>query len=310
MSVASPGKLIETYAQVGAANQRAMDKLTAVVTQFRAHGIDCLLLKGADVLSRLYGVWGIRPMADLDLLVHEHDLPAIDRIVTHLGYRPVIDGNPGYAAPDESLVLDLVTEIWYADDTETIWRRAVQRNMAGLPVKSMGADDLLIYLAAYSVLNRGYFPPSFSKDIALLVGKEPLNWEFIFDEAVRHNLKIPLHHGLSYAAQQEAVPVPDSILARFAPSTKSETALAFILRKLVTQTPVDGAGHFLLLIFQPGMKKWRRLRQAFWPSPAFLKYRYGERGETFPVRTRLARAMHLTIQAHRLLGHILYRLVT
>jgi len=310
MSVASPDKLIETYAQVGAANKRALGKLTAILTQFRAHGIDCLLLKGADVLSRLYGVWGIRPMADLDLLVHEHDLPAIDHIVTNLGYRPVIDGNPAYVAPDESLVLDLVTEIWYADETEAIWRRAVQRDVAGLPVKGMGVDDLLIYLAAYSVLNRGYFSPSFSKDIALLVGKEPLNWEFIFDEAVRHNLKIPLHHGLLYAAQRETMPIPDGILARLAPSTKFEKALEFILQKLVTSTPVDGAGHFLLLIFQPGMKKWLRLRQAFWPSPAFLKYRYGERGASMPVWTRLTRALHLTIQAQRLLGHILYRLAT
>lgn len=301
-------KLIDTYAHVGAKNKHVQETLTDVLMQFRAHGIDCLLLKGADVLSRLYGVWGIRPMADVDLLVREQDLPAIDRILTNLGYRPVIDGNPAYVAADGSLILDLVTEIWYMDTVDAIWQRAIERTLAGLPVKCMGSEDLLIYLVAYSVLNRGYFPPSFSKDIALLVGKEPLSWEFIFDEAVRRNLKIPLHHGLLFAVRQEAVPIPGGILARMAPSAKSETALAFILRKLVTQTPVDGAGHFLLLISQPGTKKWRRLRQAFWPSQAFLKYRYGERGAAVPVQTRLTRALHLAIQAQRLLVRILYRL--
>jgi hypothetical protein len=110
--------------------------------------------------------------------------------------------------------------------------------------------------------------------------------------------------------QQDAVPILEGVLARLAPSTKSEKALAFLFRKLVTRTPVDGVGHFLLLLTQPGAKKWRRLRQAFWPEQTFLKYRYGERGEAFPVRTRLARAVSLTIQAHRLLGKILYRLAT
>lgn len=305
-----PGRLIDTYASVSAGNTRAQEKLIAVLMEFRAHGIDSLLLKGADVLSRLYGILGIRPMADLDLLVRERDLPAIDGVLIGLGYKPAIDGNPAYVAPDDSLILDLITNIWYADDTETIWQRVVERNMAGLPVKGMGSDDLLVYLVAYSVLNRGYFPPTFSRDIALLVGKEPLNWEFIVDEAIRRNLKITLHHGLSYAVQQAAVPIPEGVLTRLAPSATSERALAFMFRKLVTQAPVDGMGHFLLLLSVPGAKRWRRLRQAFWPEQAFLKYRYGERGETFPVRTRLARAVNLTIQAHRLLGKILYRLAT
>lgn len=314
MIVASPDKLSDTlvsaYAHVSAANQRTMDRLAVVLDRFRSNGIECLLLKGADLLSRLYGIRGLRPLADVDLLVREHDLPAIDRVLAELEYRPVIDGNPAYVASNGSLVLDLVTEIWYADDTEDIWRRAACRTVAGIPVKAMGAEDLLVYLTAYSVLHRGWLPPSFAKDIALLIGKEPLNWEFIVDEAIRRNLKITLHHGLSYAVQQAAVPIPEGVLTRLAPSATSERALAFMFRKLVTQAPVDGMGHFLLLLSVPGAKRWRRLRQAFWPEQAFLKYRYGERGETFPVRTRLARAVNLTIQAHRLLGKILYRLAT
>jgi hypothetical protein len=303
-------ELINAYAHVSAANQRTLDRLAVVLDRFHSNGIDCLLLKGADLLSRLYGIRGLRPLADVDLLVREQDLPAIDRVLTGMGYKPAIDGNPAYVAPDDSLILDLITDIWYAGDTEAIWQRAAERTTAGRPAKGMGSDDLLIYLVAYCVLNRGYFQPAFSRDIALLVGKEPLNWEFIVDEAVRCNLKIALHHGLSHAVRQDAVPIPEGVLARLAPSTKSEKALAFLFRKLVAQTPLDGVGHLLLLLTQPGAKKWRRLRQAFWPEQAFLKYRYGERGETCPVRTRLARTVNLTLQAHRLLGKILYRLAT
>lgn len=301
-------KLIDTYAHVGAKNKRIQETLTAVLTQFRAHGIDCILLKGADVLSRLYGVWGIRPMADADLLVREQDLPAIDRILVDLGYRQVIDGNPAYVASDGLLILDLVPEVWYMDTVDAVWQRAIERTLAGHSVKCMGAEDLLLYLIAYSVLHRGYFTPFFSKDIALLVGKEALGWEFILSEALRWNLKIPLYHGLSYASRHEFIPIPNHVLESLVPANRMERVLLAALQQLVTDQPMDNLGHLLMLIALPWDMKWRRLRQIFWPSTAFLNYRYGERGASEPLRMRLARALHLTIQAQRLIVRILYRL--
>ena len=73
MSVSIPDELVEAYAQVGSANRRSLEALTVVLIQFRARGIACILLKGADLLSRLYGVWGLRPMVDADLLVRTQE---------------------------------------------------------------------------------------------------------------------------------------------------------------------------------------------------------------------------------------------
>lgn len=310
MSVSSPDKLVEAYSQVGSANRRSLDALAVVLAQFRARGIACILLKGADLLSRLYGVWGLRPMVDADLLVRERDLPAIDRVLRELSYRPQIDGNPAYHNPDSALALDLVTEIWYQDDQEGIWRRAVQHNLGDLPVLGMGADDLLIFLTAYAVLYRGHFSPVFHHDLALLTRKEPLNWDFILGEADRRHLKVPLFHGLSYAIGHGATSIPPTALARLAPAGAREKLLAFLLRRLVREQPVEGMGHFLLLITRPRGKKWRWLRQAFYPSTEFLKYRYGEHGEARPIRTRLCRALCLAAQALRLSAHVAYLLAT
>ena len=114
MNVSTADRLIESYALISVANKRALEQLRLVLREFQAHGIVCVLLKGADLIARLYGVWGLRPMADVDLLVRERDLPAIDRIVTGLGYLPQIDGNPAYRSAEEALALDLITEIWSA----------------------------------------------------------------------------------------------------------------------------------------------------------------------------------------------------
>jgi hypothetical protein len=226
-----------------------------------------------------------------------------------LGYLPQIDGNPAYRDPDGVLALDLVTEIWYTDDTEGIWRRAIQHDLGGLPVLGMGAEDLVIFLTAYVVLYRGYFSPSFSQDLGLLIKKEPLNWEFILGEAGRRHLRIPLFHGLSYAIRRGAVAIPPEALARLAPADTREKLLAFLLRRLVCEQAVEDMGHFLLLITRPRRKKWRWLREVFYPPMEFLRCRYGLRGQTHPLWTRITRAFYLIARAQSLSAKILYRLV-
>src|SRR5574341_1950214 len=75
------------YARALLANRTAFQELNTVLERFHEHGIECLLLKGADLIPRLYGILGARPMADVDLLVHEADLPGIDRKIGRASCR-------------------------------------------------------------------------------------------------------------------------------------------------------------------------------------------------------------------------------
>lgn len=309
MSPATLERIVASYAAVSAANRRASLGLTAVLEQFQTRRIDAILLKGADVLPRLYGAWGARPMADVDLLVRAEDLPAIHRVLTSLGFLQAIDGNPAYTNPDLGLTLDLTTDIWYTDDTDAIWRRAIGRRVMGVPVKAMGSEDLLLYLTAYAVLHRGFFSRVFSRDIALLIQKEPLNWAVVFDEAVRTRFTIPLYYGLSHVARCEPGTVPSQVLAHLAPTTWTERVWLTILRKLVTEVPLDGLGHLLLLVSLSGAKRWRRLKRTLWPPSDFLRYRYGERGMAAPIRTRIVRIVTLALQTTRLLARVVSRLI-
>ncbi len=307
MSVSALDRWLEAYARVGSANRRSLEALDAVWAALARRGIDCLLLKGADLVPRLYGVRGLRPMADVDLLVRPRDLAAIDECLRALGYKPEMAGNPTYRAPGEAVVLDLVTDLWYTDDTEAVWRRAVPRGRGRL---GMGAEDLLIFLTAYTVLHRGHLAPSFGEDLVRLMRQEPLDWGFILAEAGRLRLRVPLFHGLSHVARRTAAAVPPGVLARLAPAGVGERLLAFLLRRLVREEPALDLGHFLLLVPGPGRRGWRRLREALAPSSEFLQRRYGARGAAHPLRTRIGRALSLTARAARLAGAILRRLVT
>ncbi len=309
MPLSSSDQLIEAYAQVGSINAYLLKKLESVLARFHEHGIEVMLLKGADLIPRLYGVMGLRPMIDVDLLVHKTDLPAIDRILTETGYHLSIDGNPAYVNPDNTFSLDIVTNLWYLDDTAGVWRRAVSRTLGTVPVKAMQANDLLIYLTTYIVVHRGSLGRSFAQDLELLVRKEILDWEFILEEAARHHLRAPLSHGLTYAATQGRAKIPERVLATLAPAGPAERCRAVLLRKLVTERRVQGLSHFLLFLTQPGWRRWRWLAATLFPSRAFLQYRYGARAEAHPLVTRLVRPFSLLAQALNLSVRILVLLM-
>jgi len=309
MTLSSADQLIEAYAQVGSVNVYLLKRLESVLAQFHEHGIEVMLLKGADLIPRVYGVMGLRPMTDVDLLVHKTDLPAIDRILTDSGYQPSIDGNPAYEDPERTFSLDLATDLWYLDETSGIWRRAVSRKLGAVPIKGMGASDLLIYLAAYIVVHRGYLGRSFSQDLELLVRKEVLDWEFVLEEATRHHLRAPLSHGLTYAAARGRAKIPERVLSALAPAGLAEQCQAFLLRKLVTERRVQDVSHFLLFLTQPGRRRWRWLATTLFPSRDFLRYRYGARAETHPFLTRLTRPFFLLAQALKLSVRILVHLI-
>jgi len=103
--------LADAYIQVSLINKRLLDEYELIGLTFEQAGIDCILLKGADLISRLYEVRGTRPLSDVDLLVHEQDLPAIHRLLLEAGFTQQIDGNPAYLSPQSGLSLDLISKL-------------------------------------------------------------------------------------------------------------------------------------------------------------------------------------------------------
>lgn len=304
--------LADAYTQVSLINKRLLDEYEIVGQAFQRQGIECILLKGADLLSRLYGLRGTRPLSDVDLLVYEQDVPAIHRLLIEIGFTQQIDGNPAYYSPRSTLSLDLVSNLWYLDEdglTE-LWARARTRPLGRLTVKQLCSDDLLLYLIAYSVVHRGHLSPSFFTDLRLLMEKEPLDWPMLIEEAGRRYLKIPLYHGLcQLALSNSTIDIPATVIRQLSPSTKTEHILACLFRRLVTTRPIPELGHFLLWITQPPGRRLAWIHRTFFPPSLFLTYRYGNESIGRPWHTRINRWWQLATAGSLLLTRMLMRLL-
>ena len=304
--------LADAYTQVSLVNKRLLHEYEIVAQAFHRQGIDSILLKGADLLSRLYGMRGTRPLSDVDLLVHERDLPSIHRLLLTAGFTRQTDGNPAYFSPVSGITLDLISELWYLDEEEltALWRRARSRPIGQVTIKQLASDDLLLYLLAYSVIHRGHLSPSFFTDLRLLIEKEPLHWPTIVEQAIQHHLKVPLYHGLrQLALSKPPIAIPSSVIQQLAPATAAEQALEFLFRRLVTTQPLPELGHFLLWITQPPGRRLAWLHRTLFPSSLFLLYRYGDESVTRPSRTTMTRWWQLARAGNLLIARMLSRLM-
>ncbi|MDH5740575.1 MAG: nucleotidyltransferase family protein [Nitrospira sp.] len=305
--------LLEAYTQVSVRNRAILEEFTLIAQRFHQQGTAFIVLKGADVLSRLYGVRGARPLSDVDVLVHESDLPTIDRELRTLGFTQQIDGNPAYVSAEGTLSLDLITTLWYLDqqDLASVWKRTRKRLVDGTTLSCLDTADLLIYLTAYNVIHRGHLSASFVHDMKLLIEKEAPDWPVIVARTRRATLHVPLFHGLSHVVKTfPALPIPGSVLAMLGPTKRHEQRLAWLLRKLVTTEPLPEVGHLLLFLTQPNSNKMSWLKRRLFPSATFLSYRYGPAGQLRPWKTRLSRVCHLTTAALDLIRQVLHRLTT
>lgn|SRR5574340_207362 len=288
--------LVESYCATSEANQRRLTHLADLLTLFAQQRLDVMLLKGCDLLSRLYGIRGTRPLADIDLLVREQDLGRLDRLLRAQGFEPQIDGNPAYFSAESGLLLDITTSLWFltAEQLQGLWNRTVPRSLGHGSARVMATEDLLLYLTAYCVVHRGYFSPAFFRDLALLIEKERPDWNLVIERAIAWHLTMPLLHGLSMAGSSpQNPPIPEEVYSRLAPSGWWQRRLLAILRRLVTHHAIPELGHFLLVVTQPPNRWVDRLQHVFFPSPAFLAYRYGPLGPGNPLRTKLQRIVHL-----------------
>src|SRR4051812_15962950 len=105
MSKSPSDHLLQAYSNVSTHNLKISNHAAELFELLNKASIEFILLKGADILPRLYGIRGLRPMHDVDILIHKKDPPAIAKIINSLGYRRIKDGNLVFTNPENTFCL-------------------------------------------------------------------------------------------------------------------------------------------------------------------------------------------------------------
>jgi hypothetical protein len=281
-------------------------ELIRILDCLEALGVEAIPYKGIVLSEVYYGDMALRQSGDMDLFVREHDVAHIRSAVRELGYTPRVsiseDAEPDYLASgyectfDSTLGQNLLELQWalqprfYAVDfnMDGLFERAVSVTVAGRGLKTPSAEDLLLVLSVHAA-KHVWGRLIWLCDIAQIVNRENLNWDWVHARAREAGIERILHITLLLADRFLATTIPEPIkravladraacvfadeiaTAVAAGSSYQEQQLSYFrLMMRLRERRADRWRFLTRLAFTPGPGEWDAIRL---PKPLFPLYR-------------------------------------
>jgi len=288
---------LEKYSQIAEGNRHRLDILRDVLSRLQARGVQVLPLKGTDLLLRAYGNLGQRPMYDVDLLIHQKDLPVIAQTLEEMGFHislphrsvfseSFFNDSIDYLSADRLLDLDLIWDVWYLKNAQSLWDRAVARPTILGERRFLHPEDALLLQMAHVVCRRGYFSRSLAEDVHALVTSErdQIDWKRWIGTVQDLGLAAAVAHALRYIESQDPGQhdIPAFVLNRLPSRSLSDSWLSRYFRRTVTEQPRLAAQYLFPVMATPGWRpKFQLVWRSLYPSKFWIQWRLG-RPRSFP----------------------------
>lgn len=296
LSPATRAALRESYRATAMRNLVFVHALGGCLERLAAAGVAAIVLKGAALARPVYGSLALRPMGDLDILIHRRDLPRARVVVADLGFRPLrLETHPGALPEHENelaftkpgrvrVELDvhwsLLDSPFYQRELamEWFWDSARVQPLGGPSAPTLGPEALLLHLCAHLMLHHQGAGLLWWNDIAevLHVEGRALDWGEVFARSRAYQLLLPMREVLTHLAAEWNAPIPAEALRRFA-AARPSPAEADLFPRLSGEAT---AGQRFWTDLH-SMANWRQglhfARTNLLPSPAYMRGRYGIR---------------------------------
>lgn len=212
-------------------NQQLLQRTRRWVPALQARGWRVMLLKGLPLALDAYGDLGVRPMADVDLMVPRADAAAVAGALQAEGWTPQFEDvawSPevmryahafNWRRGEERLDLhwQLFARQRDAAVTDEFWAHARPLALGETTVLQLCPEDALLHVCSHGVQYAEESPLRWLADAAAILaqsGRTGLAWERVERLAARTGSALVLRHGLEYAAAELQLPVPAEVLAR------------------------------------------------------------------------------------------------
>lgn len=264
------------------------------LTALHAAGIETLLLKGAPLAILHYGSPGLRPMADVDILVPTSRALAAIRLLRERGWKPVDTGtgrpedviglrhSEGFQRSDGAMIdlhWNALLQPFRDDD---LWACAVDVELGGVPTRAPCPTDQLLLVVVHSLLH-GESDGSLrwvADSTMLLRSAGPnIDWDRLVDAARRRAVTLPMTSGLAYLRTFNCA-VPEGVISELArsPARRLERAAFHAIAD-------DPSRWRTVKLIADRHTRLRRLDTPFQNTPGFVTYLVRSLG--YPTRRRL-----------------------
>lgn len=223
-------------------NRLLLEELHRVARAAAGLGIEVMPLKGAHLAPWLYRTPALRPLSDLDLLIHPRDIARLGGLLQSIGYAEVSHA-PSYV-DDQWLDLDSRDYCWFAirqgfdslieyrvaplelavgrltdlDEAYTailrhhareVWSRSMPTPDGAM--RRQSPEDLLLHVATHMAAKHLDFRLIWLHDIARIVrGTHGFDWTYVAARSAELRMAAPVAAALEAARQYAAAPIDDA----------------------------------------------------------------------------------------------------
>jgi len=202
----------------------AMRRLLAALADA---GVETLVLKGAALTLTYYGDPGLRPMADVDVLVPTKQAEAAADVLRKEGWTPKAVGVTSaslevqHARPfvdGDGHNCDLHWHVYWEDcrpgADDELWAASVPLDFHGVPTRMLGPADQVLHVCVHG--SRPVRRPGFQwvPDALVVLRAGGLDWPRLVTQAIERDFVLRTRAMLGYLERALGAPVPLDALAR------------------------------------------------------------------------------------------------
>ncbi len=219
------------YRSTWCKNQIRINHIFPILTALKESNVRISFLKGTALTLEYYQDFGLRPMADIDLMVSEKELGRAELVMKSQGWdrdkkgslEELVTKYHGVAFTKPNCKdLDLHWRFSWdftSNFTDQVWRRTKTTTFQNLALESLDPADLLFHVLIHGsrIGYRNTFNPQprvihWIPDAIEIIRNSKIDWSQLSDSASITYTRPQVYTSLSYLKTIFAAPIPDNAL--------------------------------------------------------------------------------------------------
>lgn len=284
------------YMQNAIRNKVLLKELANVLNAFQENGIPVIVLKGAALLEPVYKNLALRKMSDIDLLIRNEYGSLAFQVLADAGFDSEEERFPGHAiafekelhfhkAGIEPINIDLHWHLLNPDYYKNnlplnwFWQSAVPYPLDNFSALVLCPEALLLHLCGHLWLSIHAIDPNllWIYDIVALIYtyENELDWDLLLNKAKECQLIYTIGHALNLVANEWDAPVPPDVLAKLQWMDPSPVEVEIFATYISIEDDLSQKVWVKLSDIPSRRQRLLIGLRYLFPSPAYLRFRYG-----------------------------------